>query len=86
MPQLHTYLSDAEANRLRAEAKTRGLTVSKLIAEKLRAAGPQGWPKGFFEDVIGSWSDEPLERPSQGDFEPRSDFEPGSDFESRPEF
>jgi LPS sulfotransferase NodH len=74
MPQLHTYLSDAEANRLRAEAQSRGLTVSKLIAEKLRATGQQGWPKGFFEDVIGSWSDESIERPSQGDYETRPEF------------
>ncbi len=25
-----------------------------------------GWPAGFFEEVIGGWVGEPLERPDQG--------------------
>jgi hypothetical protein len=27
------------------------------------------WPEGFFEEVVGGWKGEPLERPDQGWFE-----------------
>lgn len=74
MPQLHTYLTDSEAARLQSEAQARGLSVSKLIAEKLRAKTSGGWPAGFFEEVVGSWTDEPLERPEQGDYERRPEL------------
>ena len=30
-----------------------------------------GWPAGFFEEVIGGWVGEPLERPDQGEYEIR---------------
>lgn len=29
------------------------------------------WPAGFFEEVIGGWHGEPLERPEQGEYEQR---------------
>ena len=29
------------------------------------------WPKGFFEDVVGGWQGEPLDRPEQGHAERR---------------
>ncbi len=31
----------------------------------------QGWMPGFFEEVIGGWVGEPLERPKQGEYETR---------------
>ncbi len=31
----------------------------------------KGWMPGFFEEVIGGWVGEPLERPEQGEFEIR---------------
>jgi hypothetical protein len=31
----------------------------------------RGWLPGFFEEVIGGWVGEPLERPEQGEFEIR---------------
>ena len=30
-----------------------------------------GWPSGFFQEVIGGWVGEPLERPDQGEYEIR---------------
>ncbi|MES1026608.1 hypothetical protein ABN584_27320 [Gloeocapsa sp. BRSZ] len=30
-----------------------------------------GWNPGFFEEVIGGWVGEPLERPEQGEYETR---------------
>jgi hypothetical protein len=31
----------------------------------------RGWNPGFFEEVIGGWVGEPLERPEQGEYETR---------------
>jgi hypothetical protein len=31
----------------------------------------KSWLPGFFEEVIGGWVGEPLERPEQGEFETR---------------
>jgi hypothetical protein len=31
----------------------------------------KGWIPGFFEEVIGGWVGEPLERPEQGEYETR---------------
>ncbi len=33
-----------------------------------------GWNPGFFENVIGSWAGEPLERPPQAPFEIRENL------------
>lgn len=32
------------------------------------------WPEGYFEETYGSFADEPLERPDQGEFEEREDL------------
>ncbi|MDF5706829.1 MAG: hypothetical protein PUP90_03875 [Nostoc sp. S4] len=41
--------------------------------EKTKPTTPQvkGWMPGFFEEVIGGWVGEPLERPEQGEYETR---------------
>ncbi len=33
-----------------------------------------GWPLGFFEKTFGSFKDEPLERPEQGEYEQREEL------------
>jgi hypothetical protein len=33
-----------------------------------------GWPPGFFEKTFGSFKDEPLERPEQGEYEQREEL------------
>ncbi|BAZ02407.1 hypothetical protein NIES37_64190 [Tolypothrix tenuis PCC 7101] len=38
---------------------------------QLKTPEQRGWMPGFFEEVIGGWVGEPLERPSQGDYEIR---------------
>lgn len=35
----------------------------------------KGWPPGFFEEVIGGWQGEMLERPEQGEYEVREELE-----------
>lgn len=32
-----------------------------------------GWPIGFFEETYGSLADDPIERPSQGEYEVRDE-------------
>ncbi|MBD2681731.1 MULTISPECIES: DUF2281 domain-containing protein [Nostoc] len=41
--------------------------------DKIKHPTPKGkaWMPGFFEEVIGGWVGEPLERPEQGEYETR---------------
>ena len=71
MPQLHLYLPQSEASELKARARSRGLTLSRYLASLLHRELASGWPKGYFEDVIGAWKGEPLERTPQGELERR---------------
>ncbi|QLE58794.1 hypothetical protein [Nostoc sp. TCL26-01] len=43
------------------------------VTVTIKRVTPQqrGWMPGFFEEVIGGWVGEPLERPEQGDYEIR---------------
>lgn len=63
MPQLHLYVSDEEAETLRARADADGVSLSKYLANLVRREVGRGWPQGFFESVAGGWQGEPLERP-----------------------
>ena len=38
---------------------------------QLKTPEKRGWIPGFFEEVIGGWVGEPLERPEQGEYEIR---------------
>ncbi len=40
-------------------------------ATQLKTPEQRGWMPGFFEEVIGGWVGEPLERPEQGEYEIR---------------
>lgn len=41
------------------------VTIQEISSQK------RGWIPGFFEEVIGGWVGEPLERPEQGEYETR---------------
>jgi hypothetical protein len=41
------------------------LTIQKVTPQQ------QGWMPGFFEEVIGGWVGEPLQRTEQGEYEIR---------------
>jgi hypothetical protein len=62
---------EAAARALRARARALGLTVSKYLATLVRRESGEGWPEGYFDDVVGGWGGEPLRRPSQGSSERR---------------
>jgi len=71
MPQLYLYVPEEVAAKVRQQAEACGMTVSHYLAELIRREVGAGWPEGFFEEVVGGWKGEPLQRPSQGDFEHR---------------
>ncbi|MCC6310724.1 MAG: hypothetical protein IT345_07370 [Trueperaceae bacterium] len=62
MPQLHLYVPEDVAERLREQARARNLSVSKYLAEIVQRETAAAWPEGYFENVIGGWAGEPLER------------------------
>ena len=71
MPQLHLYVPDEVAKRLREQAKTKKMSLSKYLAEIVQRETPTGWPEGYFEEVVGSWVGEPLQRPEPLELEER---------------
>lgn len=74
MPQLHLYVPEALSARIKMRAQSEGKTVSKLLAELVAREMGEGWPPGFFEEVVGGWQGEPLERAPQGEPEDRDDL------------
>lgn len=70
MPQLHLYVSDELADRLRTEAAERGMSLSKLLAEIVQRETRTGWPEGYFESVVGSWVGD-FDEPDDPPFEER---------------
>lgn len=71
MPQLHLYVPDQIAERIRQEAQAAGLSVSQFLADVVKRELQPQWPISFFEEVVGGWQGEPLERADQGDYETR---------------
>jgi hypothetical protein len=84
MPQLHLYLPDDLAERIKKKAGQEGLSLSKYLASIVtRDCGLDEWPPGYFEKVVGKWKGN-LERPPQGKLEKRDSFD--RDFCSTPTF
>lgn len=65
------YLPKTLADEVRRRAQAQGVSVSSYLAEIVRDQLDPGWPPGYFEEVVGSWVGEPLERPPQGELEER---------------
>jgi hypothetical protein len=57
VPQLHLYVSDAVATALKARARERGTSVSKLLAEIVTRDAQRAWPDGWWDRVVGAWPD-----------------------------
>ena len=71
MPQLHLYVPDDVAETAKSRAKAAGKSLSSYLADLLVREVAGDWPERFFEEVVGGWKGEPLERPDQGQFEKR---------------
>jgi hypothetical protein len=71
---MHFYVSEAIAEHLRARARALGLSVSKYLAIVVCRDVHAGWPSDYFEQVVGGWQGEILQRPPQGSPEDREPF------------
>ena len=74
MPQLHAYVPERVAARLRARARARGMPVSRYLAELIQRDVDLGWPADFFDRVISGWKGEALRRAPQGKVEERDEL------------
>lgn len=75
MAQLHCYVTDELAKRLKAKAEQSHQSVSKYLAELIRREVDAQWPADYFDQVFGCWEGEPLERADQGEYEQRREFD-----------
>jgi hypothetical protein len=71
MPQLHLYVPEEVAEAARARAKAAGKSLSAYLADLVVGEVAGEWPSDFFDEVVGGWKGEPLERPKQGRVERR---------------
>ncbi len=73
MAQLHCYVPDQIACKLKQKADNAHLSVSKYLARLIKKEIGDDWPENYF-DIFGSWEGRPLERPEQGSLEKRENF------------
>jgi len=74
MTQIHCYIPDDMAAKLRKKADQRHLSVSKYLANLVKNDISTQWPEGYFEAVLGQWEGTPLKRPDQGVVDKRDTF------------
>jgi len=75
MAQLHMYVPDSVAEKIRQKAEAKRMTVSRYLAELAKTDAEMDWPDGYFETIVGGWEGEPLARPGQGTLEARDAFD-----------
>ena len=71
MIALHLDFPDDVAETAKSRAKAAGKSLSAYLAGLVVNEGGGDWPEGFFEDVVGGWKGDPLERQPQGRIEDR---------------
>lgn len=68
MAQLSLYLTEPTMERLRANAKRRGASVSKYVSELINQADQtESWPDGYWDSVYGALKDPSFVVPSELD-------------------
>jgi len=78
MPQLHFYVPNDVAEKIRQEAEAANMSISRYLASLVKREVASGWPVGFFDEVVGGWQGDPIARPPQGEFEVRETIESNS--------
>jgi len=73
LAQLHFYIPDAIAEKIKLKADRAHLTVSKYMAELAKKEVENQWPDEYFE-IFGQWQGPSLERPEQGQYELKDAF------------
>ena len=71
VPQLHLYATESLSKRIREKAGAAGLSVSRYLAQLVQEGISEQWPPGFFDEVVGGWKGDRLERESQPHLELR---------------
>ena len=70
MSQVTIYLDDETAEKARAAAQSRGVSLSKWIAERIQHGTLSDWPE-HVRELAGAWSDSPsveaLRKPRSAD-------------------
>jgi len=84
MPQMHLYVPQNIAQEVKRRATGKGVSTSRYLADLVKREVADEWPAGFFEEVIGGWVGEPLERPEQLPLEERTELAPPLDKEILP--
>ena len=74
MPQLHLYATESLSRRIREKAKASGLSVSRYLAQLVQKEISEQWPPGFFDEVVGGWKGDRLEREGQPHLELRDEL------------
>lgn len=62
MAQLHFYIPDLIADKIKIKAEHAHLSVSKYLAELAKREVTNEWPEDYFEK-LGKWEGETLQRP-----------------------
>jgi hypothetical protein len=76
MPQLHFYVPEETAARLREKAKSKKQSLSKFIAEIVeKEVKPSGWPEGYFSHVAGSWKGQGIKEPEDFEWQERDSLD-----------
>ena len=63
MPQVHFSVDEQTAKRLASEAKRRGLSLSRYLAELVTRELPETWPQGYLAGVVGACRRDPMSEP-----------------------
>jgi hypothetical protein len=58
MGQVTIYLDDETTHKARAAARSRGVSLSKWIAERIRHSALDDWPD-HVRQLAGAWKDTP---------------------------
>jgi len=58
MPQLHLYVPEEIAIKVREKARAHNMTLSHYLADVIKREVGEGWPEGYFERVCGRWEGE----------------------------
>ena len=58
MAQVTIYLDDETEEKARAAARSKGVSLSKWVAERVRQGALSDWPD-YVRELAGAWSDLP---------------------------
>lgn len=73
MAQLHCYVPEDLAAKVKQKAKHAQMSVSKYLSYLIKKEVETGWPDNYF-DIFGTWEGPPLKRAKQGTVEERMEL------------